>query len=86
MILAAVEASLGPRAWTPAQRLDVEVRVRRALGGDAHYIASTAALERARLHDAIRAAVASGVSAAEAAERFGVSRQTVWRVTSRAVP
>lgn len=58
----------------------LERRIRQEQGGDRHYIASVAALECQERHAAIRLAMDSGRSVAEVAERFGVSRQHVYRV------
>ncbi|MBP6708889.1 MAG: helix-turn-helix domain-containing protein [Candidatus Accumulibacter sp.] len=58
----------------------LERQIRQEQGGDRHYIASVAAMDCQERHAAIRAARASGLSAAEVAERLGVSRQHVYRV------
>lgn len=42
-----------------------------------------AALDCQELHAAVRAGLASGLSAAAAAERFGVSRQHVYRIAKK---
>ena len=58
----------------------LERQIRQEQGGDRHYIASVAAMDCQERHAAIRAARASGLSAAEVAKRMGVSRQHVYRV------
>lgn len=58
----------------------LERQIRQEQGGNRHYIASVAAMDCQERHAAIRAARASGLSAAEVAERMGVSRQHVYRV------
>ena len=54
-----------------------EVLIRRQLGGDRHYIASTQAMECIARHANIRAAAENGISNAEIADRFGLSRRQV---------
>lgn len=61
----------------------LERKIRHEQGGDRHYIASVAALDCQELHAAVRAGLASGLSAAAAAERFGVSRQHVYRIAKK---
>lgn len=64
----------------PREQLDeIDRRVRIEAGGDRHYIASIAALECQERHRRIAAALESGASVTQVAERFGVARQTVWR-------
>jgi len=58
----------------------LERRIRQEQGGDRHYIGSTAALDCMARHDAIRQALASGASVPAVAERFGLSRQAVYRI------
>ena len=58
----------------------LERKIRQEQGGDRHYIVSVAAMNCQERHAAIRAARAAGLSAAEVAERLGVSRQHVYRV------
>ena len=73
--LIAAEAGIDRERLRPLER-----RIRFEQGGDRHYIASVAAMNCQERHAAIRAARASGLSAAEVAERLGVSRQHVYRV------
>lgn len=73
--LVAAEMKLPREHLRPLER-----RIRFEQGGDRHYIASVAAMNCQERHAAIRAARAAGLSAAEVAERLGVSRQHVYRV------
>lgn len=69
----------------PRERLDaLDRQTRIEAGGDRHYIASVAALECQERHRKIAAALESGASVTQVAERFGVTRQSVWRATQNA--
>lgn len=88
MVMAELEASLGER-FPPEVRARVERRVRVALGGDRHYIASAAAMDRLSRDRAIRDAVARGEPMVDVAIRHGISYKTVWhivRVKSEVAP
>ncbi len=61
----------------------LERKIRREQGGDRHYIASAQALDCLQKHESIRAAVAAGAPASAVADRFGVTRQHVYRITSK---
>lgn len=80
MVLAELEATLGREAFPPETRARVELALRLQIGGERHYIASANALRRAELHARIRSAVAAGMSHTEAAERFGLTRQGIWKI------
>ncbi len=73
--LVAAEMQLPREHLRPLER-----KIRQEQGGDRHYIVSVAAMNCQERHAAIRAARAAGLSAAEVAERLGVSRQHVYRV------
>jgi DNA invertase Pin-like site-specific DNA recombinase len=64
----------------------LEKRIRIEQGGDRHYIASVQALDCLQKHAAIRAAVAAGAPASAVAERFGVTRQHVYRIATKNKP
>jgi hypothetical protein len=80
MVLAELEATLGREAFPPETRARVELSLRQQIGGERHYIASANALIRADLHARIRTAVSCGMSHTEAAERFGFTRQGIWKI------
>ena len=73
--LVAAEMKLPRENLRPLER-----KIRQEQGGDRRYIVSVAAMNCQERHAAIRAARAAGLSAAEVAERLGVSRQHVYRV------
>jgi len=73
--LVAAEMKLPREHLRPLER-----KIRQEQGGDRHYIVSVQALDCLQKHDAMRAALAAGASASAVAERFGVSRQHVYRV------
>jgi len=73
--MVAAEMGIDRQSLSPLER-----RIRHEQGGDRHYIGSTAALDCMARHDAIRQALASGASVPAVAERFGLSRQAVYRI------
>lgn len=79
-ILQTMAAELGPEVLDAPTLDEFERRFRIQIGGDRHYIASIAALERRRRHDRIRAALSQGLTASEVASRFGMTRQAVWLI------
>ncbi len=64
----------------------LERKIRIEQGGDRHYIASVQAIDCLQKHAAMRAALAEGAPASAVAERFGVSRQHVYRVAGCRLP
>ena len=73
--MVAAEIGIDRKSLSPLER-----RIRQQQGGDRHYIGSTAALDCMARHDAIRQALTSGASVPAVAERFGLSRQAVYRI------
>lgn len=73
--MVAAEIGIDRRSLVPLER-----RIRHEQGGDRHYIGSTAALDCIARHEAIREAIAAGASVPSVAERFGLSKQAVYRI------
>ncbi len=76
--LIAAEMGMDRAALTPLER-----RIRHEQGGDRHYIASATALACQERHKAIRVALSAGAGVQQVAERFGVSRQHVYRIVAK---
>ena len=67
-----------------ADRPRLEKVLRLNCGGDRHYIASAAALERAERNAAIRGLLDSGLNSEEVAQRVGLTGQAVRKIRASA--
>lgn len=77
-----VQEELGQDIFNDSARLRLSLQLRQMEGGDRHYIASTTALECQERNKQILHALSTGATPSQVAERFGLSRQHVYRILS----